>query len=93
MFTIFLNFIYGVPVGAAFALLCLLNDKRTLSFDFITAVLAVVAIVAVGLMAVLGLHAGYYAVFALLVFVGPPIAGFAGGAFVVHGIAKRSKLG
>jgi hypothetical protein len=93
MFSIFLNFIYGLPVGAVFAWLCLLNDKRTLSFDFITAVLAVVAIVAVGLMAVLGLQAGYYAVFALLVFVGPPIAGFAGGAFVVHGIAKHSKRG
>jgi hypothetical protein len=93
MFSIFLNFIYGLPVGAVFAWFCLLNDKRTLSFDFIAAVLAVVAIVAVGSMAVLGLQAGYYAVFALLVFVGPPIAGFAGGAFVVHAIAKYSKRG
>lgn len=66
------------PWGAAFAWLCLLNDRKTLSFDFITAVLAVIAIVAVGLMAVLGLHARYYAVFALLVFVGPPIAGLRG---------------
>ena len=88
-----LNFIYGVPVGAAFAWLCLLNVKRTLSFDFITAVLAVVAIFAVGLMAVLGLQAGYWAVFALLVLVGPPIAGFAGGAFIVHSIAKCRKRG
>ncbi len=93
MFFIYLNFICGVPVGAAFAWLCLLNDKRTLSSDFITAAFAVVAIVAVGLMAVLGLHAGYYAVVALLGLVGPPIAGFAGGAFVVHGITKRSKRG
>ena len=93
MFTAYLSLIYGVPVGAAFAWLCLLNGKRTLSFDFITVVLAVVAIVAVGLTAVLGQEAGYYAVFALLIFVGPPIAGFAGGAFVVHVTTKRSKQG
>lgn len=87
----FLNFIYGLPVGAAFAWFCILSDNRTLTVDFVAAVLAVVAIVAVGLTAVMGQQAGYYAVFALLVFVGPPITGFAAGAFVVHGIAKYRK--
>ena len=68
----FLNFIYGLPVGAAFAWFCILSDNRTLTVDFVAAVLAVVAIVAVGLTAVMGQQAGYYAVFALLVFVDRP---------------------
>jgi hypothetical protein len=86
------SFLCGLPVGSAFAWLCVAVDKKTLIVDVVTALLAVVTIVVVVLSLVSGdrQEAIFINTF-FLVFFGPPVAGFAVGAFATYGIAKFAK--
>ena len=86
------SFLYGLPVGAIFAWVCLETEKATLTIDVVTALLAVMVIALVGSALIVGerqLAVIVGTVF--LVFVGPPVAGFVVGALGGYGIAKYMK--
>lgn len=90
MFFMLIVFACALPVGAAFAWLCRIIGQDELIKIFITAVVAIIALIAVGLMATSAgdPQVGFVAIQFLLIFVGPPIAGFAVGAFGFGGLAK-----
>jgi hypothetical protein len=90
------TFVYGFVVGAAVAFFCAriinLDSGSKLMFDVATAVLAIVAVVIAALLLIVrDVQVWYWAAFALVVFVGPPIIGFSIGAFIVYCVGRYAK--
>ncbi|MDR6658719.1 hypothetical protein J2W51_001261 [Tardiphaga robiniae] len=87
------TFFYGFVGGAAVAFCCArilnLDSGSKLLFDVVTAALAVIAVVIAALLLILrDIQAWYWAAFALVVFVGPPIVGFSIGAYLLYRVGK-----
>jgi hypothetical protein len=89
-------FSYCFVVGAAVAFFCTrvfnFDSGSKLLFDVVTAVLVVAGLVLASLLLIVrDIQAWYWAAFALVVFVGPPIVGFSMGAFVVYCVGRFAK--